>query len=67
MKDKIRNTDILYVQYICEKIPKLLKNIQKEQEENEYHIYQSSNRAEFERLRINLNKELMRIKKSIYT
>lgn len=66
MKDKIRNTDILYVQYICEKIPKLLRNIQKEQEE-EYYIYQSSNRAEFERLRINLNKELMRIKKTIYT
>ena len=64
MKDKIRNTDILYVQCICEKIPKLLKNIQKEEE---YYIYQSSNRAEFERLRINLNKELMRIKKSIYT
>ena len=63
---KITQKEINYVEYLCDMMPKILKDINKEFEENGHYIFQSPNRAKFERLRIELNKELMKIKKIIY-
>lgn len=62
---KIEQIDIDFVKYICEKLPKLLNQINDESK-CEHYIYQSPNRAEFERLRVELNKKLMEIKRVIY-
>lgn len=62
---KISEKEIKYIEYLCYMIPILLKTINDEYEKDKY-IYSSENRASFDRLRIELNKILMKIKKTIY-
>lgn len=47
-------------------LPIILKDFNKEYENNEHYIWQSPNRARFNRLRIEMNKTLLKIKKDIY-
>lgn len=56
--------EIDYVEYTCTIIAKTLRAIQREQKQG--YIYASENRAQFNRLRIELNKALLKIKKNIY-
>jgi hypothetical protein len=63
-KEKLTNSEIGYIEFICEWLPKILKEIQKEQKDG--YIYQSENRARFNRLRIEMNKTLMKIRNKIY-
>ena len=64
MSEKLTDSELNYIEYICEMLPKTLKAIQKEQKDG--YIYASENRARFDRLRIEINKTLMKIKKKIY-
>lgn len=64
MSNKLTDSELNYIEYICEMLPKSLKAIQKEQKDG--YIYASENRARFDRLRIEINKTLMKIKKKIY-
>lgn len=64
INEKLTDNEINYIQYICSMLPKILKSIQQEQKDN--YIYQSENRARFDRLRIEMNKTLMKIRKKIY-
>ena len=63
---KIDDKEIRYVEYLCDMLPKILKDIKEEAKKNDFHIYQSPSRARFERLRIEINKSLIKIKKDIY-
>ena len=63
---KIKETDLSYIENLCEMLPKTLKEINKEYQEEKY-IYSSPARARFDRLRIEINKTLMNIKKTIYS
>lgn len=63
-KEKLTDSEIGYIEFICEWLPKTLKEIQKELKDG--YIYQSENRARFDRLRIEINKTLMKIRKKIY-
>ena len=60
----LTDKEINYVDYICEMLPKTLKAIQQEQKDG--YIYASENRARFDRLRIEITKTLMKIRKKIY-
>ena len=60
----IKDNEINYIEFICDMLPKTLKAIQKEQKDG--YIYASENRARFNRLRIEMNKTLIKIKKEIY-
>lgn len=62
---KISNTEIDYISTMCCLLINSLKDYNMECKEDDY-IYSSSNRAKFDRLRIELNKELMKIRKVIY-
>ena len=62
--DILTDNEINYIDFICEMLPKTLKAIQQEQKDG--YIYQSENRARFDRLRIEINKTLIKIKKKIY-
>lgn len=62
---KINEKEIAYIEYLCDMLPKILKDINKEYGNNEY-LYASQSKARFERLRIELNKSLINIKKIIY-
>lgn len=62
--EKLSDSEINYIEFICEWIPKTLRAIQKEQKDG--YIYQSENRARFDRLRIEMNKTLMKMRKKIY-
>ena len=62
---RIKDIDIYYIQSLCHKLPELLKAIQTEQKENDY-IYYSCNRAMFDRIRLCLTKDLLRIRKVMY-
>lgn len=64
MSEKLTDSEINYIEFICEFLPKTLKAIQKEQKDG--YIYASENRARFDRLRIEMTKTLMKIKKKIY-
>ena len=67
MTKKINEKVINYVDYLCEMLPKILNNINEEYEKNKgIYIYSSSNRAQFDRLRLEMNKTLMKINKEIY-
>ena len=63
MSEKLTDSEINYIEFICEMLPKTLKAIQKEQKDG--YIYASENRARFDRLRIEINKTLMKIKKKL--
>lgn len=65
MSENLTDKEINYVDYICDMLPKTLKAIQQEQKDG--YIYASENRARFDRLRIEVNKTLMKIKKKIYS
>ena len=60
----ITDSEIYYIEFIGEWLPKTLKAIQQEQKDG--YIYASENRARFDRLRIEMNKTLMKIRKKIY-
>lgn len=62
---KIPQNEIKYIEYLCDMLPKILKDINEEYEKEDY-LYQSPNRARFDRLRLEMNKSLMNIKKIIY-
>lgn len=62
--NNLTDKEINYVDYICDMLPKTLKAIQQEQKDG--YIYASENRARFDRLRIEINKTLMKIRKKIY-
>lgn len=64
MSENLTDKEINYVDYICDMLPKTLKAIQQEQKDG--YIYASENRARFDRLRIEINKTLMQIRKKIY-
>ena len=63
---KINQNDINYVNYVCEELPTLLNDIKYEIEQNDHWLYASERRARFDRIRIELNKVLLKIKKDIY-
>lgn len=65
MSENLTDKEINYVDFICDMLPKTLKAIQQEQKDG--YIYASVNRARFDRLRIEINKTLMKIKKKIYS
>ena len=64
MSEKLTDNEIGYIEFICEMLPKTLKAVQQEQEDG--YIYASENRARFDRLRIEITKTLMKIRKKIY-
>ena len=64
MSENLTDKEINYIDYICDMLPKTLKAIQQEQKDG--YIYASENRARFDRLRIEVNKILMQIRKKIY-
>lgn len=64
MSDNLTDKEINYIDYICDMLPKTLKAVQLEQKDG--YIYASENRARFDRLRIEVNKTLMQIRKKIY-
>ena len=62
---KLKESEINYLEFMCIMLIQSLRDVNKEYKENEY-IYSSSNRARFDRLRIELNKSLNKIKNTIY-
>lgn len=64
MSENLTDKEINYVDYICDMLPNTLKAIQQEQKDG--YIYASENRARFDRLRIEITKTLMQIRKKIY-
>lgn len=65
MSEKLTDSEINYIEFICGILPNTLKAIQKEQKDG--YIYASENRARFDRLRIEINKTLMKLRKKIYS
>lgn len=59
----LKKEKITYIEQMTKQIVNALKEIAKY--DNDY-IYQIPERAKFDRLRVELNKELMEIKKRIY-
>lgn len=64
MSEKLTDSEINYIEHICDMLPKALKAVQQEQKDG--YIYASENRARFDRLRIEITKTLMEIRKKIY-
>lgn len=65
MNENLTDKEINYVDFICDMLPKTLKAVQQEQKDG--YIYASENRARFDRLRIEISKTLMKIRKKIYS
>lgn len=59
----LKKEEITYIEQMTKQLVNALKEITKY--DNDY-IYQIPERAKFDRLRVELNKELMAIKKRIY-
>lgn len=59
----LKKEEITYIEQMAKQIVNALKEIAKY--DNDY-IYQIPERAKFDRLRVELNKELMAIRKRIY-
>ncbi|MBQ2391378.1 MAG: hypothetical protein II306_06375 [Clostridia bacterium] len=59
----LKKEEITYIEQMTKQIVNALKEIAKY--DNDY-IYQIPERAKFDRLRVELNKELMTIRKRIY-
>lgn len=64
MNENLTDKEINYVDFICDMLPKTLKAVKQEQKDG--YIYASENRARFDRLRIEITKTLMKIRKKIY-
>ena len=62
---KISNTEINYIEVMAVNLVQSLKDINSEYDKDRY-IYSSSARAKFDRLRVELGKELMKIRRAIY-
>lgn len=62
---KIKNSTVLYIEALCVSLLQSMRAFNKEAENDDF-IYSSSNRARFERLRIELAKELIAIQKTMY-
>ena len=58
----LKKEEITYIEQMAKQIVNALKEIAKYDD----YIYQSPARAKFDRLRVELNKELMVIRKRIY-
>ena len=61
---KIDKKRITYIEQMMKEIIRALEDFNLENAD--HYIYQSSNRAKFDRLRIELNKELLKLKKELY-
>ena len=59
----LKKEEITYIEQMTKQIVNALKEIAKLDDD---YIYQSPARAKFDRLRVELNKELMAIRKRIY-
>ena len=59
----LKKEEITYIEQMTKQLVNALKEIAKYDDE---YIYQIPERAKFDRLRVELNKELMGIKKKIY-
>lgn len=59
----LKKEEITYIEQMTKQIVNALKEIAKYDDD---YIYQSSARAKFDRLRVELGKELMAIRKRIY-
>lgn len=62
----IKNEEIIYIQQVMNKIIESLKQVNEELSENEHYIFSSKARARFDKLRIELNQELLNMKKRLY-
>lgn len=59
----LKKEEITYIEQMTKQLVNALKEIAKYDDD---YIYQSPARAKFDRLRVELNKELMAIRKRIY-
>lgn len=59
----LKKEEITYIEQMAKQIVNALKEIAKYDDD---YIYQIPERAKFDRLRVELNKELMAIRKRIY-
>ena len=59
----LKKEEITYIEQMAKQIVNALKEIASQ---NNDYIFQSPVRAKFDRLRVELNKELMEIRKRIY-
>ena len=62
---KVDKERISYIEQMMKETIKALKDFNSENTDG-YYIFQSSNRAKFDRLRIELTKELLNLKKEVY-
>ena len=71
MAEKIRDTQITYIKELSNQIIKALEAVQEEQKlellnSKSCYICSSKNRAIFDRLRLELNRQLLLLKKQVY-
>ena len=71
MAEKIKDTQITYIKELSNQIIKSLEAVQEEQKvellnSNSCYICSSKSRATFDRLRLELNRQLLLIRKQIY-
>ena len=59
----LKKEEITYIEQMAKQMVNALKEIAKYDDD---YIYQTPERAKFDRLRVELNKELMAIRKRIY-
>ena len=62
---KITNAEVNYIDVMATKLVDALREFNSEYDAERY-VYSSSARARFDRLRVELNKELMRVRRKIY-
>lgn len=63
---RIHKNTIEYVQMLCDLLPKTLNEINADYDKGKGYLFQSEARARFDRLRIELTKYLVKVKKDIY-
>lgn len=61
----MNNAEIQYLEQMYKRSIKTLKGFMREENEDKY-IFQSKNRAEFNRLRLEITKELLRLENKMY-
>jgi len=61
----MNNAEIQYLEQMYKRSIKTLKGFMSEENEDKY-IFQSRNRAEFNRLRLEITKELLRLENKMY-
>ena len=62
---KIPVEEINYIRTMCNQLIHAIEEYNKEVKEDEF-IFASSNRAKFDRLRVELTKEMMKLRKKLY-